>query len=124
MSSDRNLENLKKGWADLAEGNMDSLAAAYTEDMIFVLPGQNDVLQGRQGFREALDNIGAALPPGFDITDLSYCLGENEITTIVEWTSEKIPEGSQSAVLFKFNPDGLVTEERWFVDTEQWKAAF
>ena len=124
MSSDRNLENLKKGWADLAEGNMDSLAAAYTEDMIFVLPGQNDVLQGRQGFREALDNIGAALPPGFDITDLSYCLGENEITTIVEWKSEKIPEGSQSAVLFKFNPDGLVTEERWFVDTEQWKAAF
>lgn len=124
MSSDRNLEYLKKGWADLAEGNMDSLAAAYTEDMIFVLPGQNDVLQGRQGFREALDNIGAALPPGFDITDLSYCLGENEITTIVEWKSEKIPEGSQSAVLFKFNPDGLVTEERWFVDTEQWKAAF
>jgi hypothetical protein len=27
-------------------------------------------------------------------------------------------------VLFKFNDDGLVTEERWFVDTEQWKAAF
>ena len=124
MSNDRNLENLKKGWADLAEGNMDSLAAAYTEDMIFVLPGQNDVLQGRQGFREALDNIGAALPPGFDITDLRYCVGVNEITSIVEWKSEKIPAGSQSAVLFKFDPDGLVTEERWFVDTEQWKAAF
>ena len=124
MSNDRNLENLKKGWADLAEGNMDSLAAAYTEDMIFVLPGQNDVLQGRQSFREALDNIGAALPPGFDITDLRYCVGENEITSIVEWKSEKIPGGSQSAVLFKFDPDGLVTEERWFVDTEQWKAAF
>lgn len=124
MIDDRNLENLKKGWTDLAEGNWDSLAAAYTEDMIFVLPGQKDVLQGRQSFREALDNIGAALPPGFDITDLRYCLGDNEITTIVEWKSEKIPEGTQSAVLFKFNPDGLVTEERWFVDTEQWKAAF
>ena len=47
-----------------------------------------------------------------------------EITNIVEWKSEKIPEGTQSAVLFKFNSDGLVTEERWFVDTEQWKAAF
>jgi len=26
--------------------------------------------------------------------------------------------------LFKFDPDDLITEERWFVDTEQWKAAF
>jgi len=26
-------------------------------------------------------------------------------------------------VLFKFT-DGKVHEERWFVDTEQWKAAF
>jgi ketosteroid isomerase-like protein len=124
MSNDRNLESLKRGWSDLAKGNWDSLAAAYAEDMIFVLPGQKDVLEGRQGFRAALDNIGAALPPGFDITDLRYCLGENEITSIVEWKSEKIPEGTQSAVLFKFNSDGLVTEERWFVDTEQWKAAF
>jgi hypothetical protein len=124
MSNDRNLESLKRSWSDLAEGNLDSLAAAYAEEMIFVLPGQKDVLEGKQGFRTALDNIGAALPPGFDITDLRYCVGENEITNIVEWKSEKIPEGTQSAVLFKFNSDGLVTEERWFVDTEQWKAAF
>jgi len=26
--------------------------------------------------------------------------------------------------LFKFGADDLITEERWFVDTEQWKAAF
>lgn len=124
MSDNRNLENLKKSWADLADGNLDSLAAAYIEDMVFVLPGQEDVLEGRQNFRSALDNLGAALPPGFEITDLRYCVGENEITNIVEWKSEKLPQGSQSAVLFKFNADGLVTEERWFVDTEQWKAAF
>jgi hypothetical protein len=31
---------------------------------------------------------------------------------------------SQCAVLFKFGSDDLITEERWFVDTEQWKAAF
>ena len=31
MSDNRNLENLKKSWADLAEGNLDSLAAAYAE---------------------------------------------------------------------------------------------
>ena len=67
MSNDRNLESLKRGWSDLAEGNMDSLADAYAEDMIFVLPGQKDVLEGRQGFRAALDNIGAALPPGCDM---------------------------------------------------------
>jgi hypothetical protein len=27
-------------------------------------------------------------------------------------------------VQFKFGADDLITEERWFVDTEQWKAAF
>jgi hypothetical protein len=43
---------------------------------------------------------------------------------VIEFTADKIPNGSQCAVLFKFNADGLVAEERWFVDTEQWKAAF
>jgi len=124
MSNDRNVETLKKGWADLGEGNWDALASAYSEDMIFVLPGQMDVLKGRQNFRSALDNLGAALPPGFDISDLRYCVGENEITNIVEWKSDKIPDGTQSAILFKFNVEGQITEERWFVDTEQWKAAF
>ena len=124
MSNDRNVETLKKGWADLGEGDWDALASAYSEDMIFVLPGQMDVLKGRQNFRSALDNLGAALPPGFDITDLRYCVGENEVANIVEWKSDKIPDGTQSAILFKFNAEGQITEERWFVDTEQWKAAF
>jgi hypothetical protein len=43
---------------------------------------------------------------------------------VVEWTSTKLPDGSQSAILWKFDGDGQITEERWFVDTEQWKAAF
>ncbi len=112
MSNDRNVETLKKGWADLGEGKWDALASAYSEDMIFVLPGQMDVLEGRQNFRSALDNLGAALPPGFDITDLRYCVGENEVTNIVEWKSDKIPDGTQSAILFKFNAEGRITEER------------
>ena len=36
---------------------------------------------------------------------------------------ERVPEGSQLSVLFRFS-DGKVAEERWFIDTEQWKAAF
>ena len=124
MPSAQKLEALKEGWAALAAGEFDKLAGLYSEEMIFVLPGQNDVLRGRDAFRSALDNIGAALPPGFKITDLRYCAGENEIVNVVEFTADKLPNGSQCAVLFKFNGDGLVTEERWFVDTEQWKAAF
>ncbi|AXI44284.1 hypothetical protein C1J02_09115 [Sulfitobacter sp. SK011] len=103
---------------------MDKLASFYSEDMIFVLPGQDDVLKGRTAFRAALDSIGQALPPGFDITDLRYCPGDNEIMNVIEFTSEKLPNGSQCAVLFKFNSDDKIIEERWFVDTEQWKAAF
>lgn len=124
MASDKQLADLKDGWAALAAGEMDKLAGFYADDMIFVLPGQNDVLHGRSAFRAALDSIGQALPPGFEIKDLRYCPGENEIVNIVEFTADKIPGGSQCAVLFKFGADGLITEERWFVDTEQWKAAF
>jgi len=124
MANAQLVSDLKAGWAALAAGDMDKLAGFYAEDMIFVLPGQEDVLEGRDAFRKALDGIGQALPPGFDIKDLRYCPGDNEIVNVVEFTADKLPDGSQCAVLFKFNSDGLITEERWFVDTEQWKAAF
>lgn len=124
MDQQTNRTNLQAGWDALAKGAFDELASYYAEDMLFIIPGQNDVLAGRAAFREALNGISAVLPPGFDIKDLRYCMGEDEIVNIVEWTSDKIPSGTQSTVLFKFNEDGLVTEERWYVDTEQWKAAF
>jgi ketosteroid isomerase-like protein len=124
MTNTKQIDDLKAGWAALAAGEMDKLASFCAEDMIFVLPGQNDVLKGRSAFRSALDSIGQALPPGFEIKDLRYCPGDNEIVNVLEFTANKLPNGSQCAVLFKFNGDGLITEERWFVDTEQWKAAF
>ena len=55
---------------------------------------------------------------------LRYCPGDDEIVNVLEFTADKLPSGSQCAVLFKFGSDDLITEERWFVDTEQWKAAF
>ena len=124
MSSNRQADIIKQGWEDLGNGNMDALAAAYAEDMIFVLPGQNDVLEGRSAFRAALDNLGAALPPGFAITNLRYCTGENEVVNIVEFTCDKLPDGTSAAVTFRFDADDRIVEERWFIDTEQWKAAF
>jgi len=124
MSGVKQLEGLKASWAALAAGDMDKVASFYAEDMIFVLPGQDDVLNGRTAFRGALDGISQALPPGFEIKDLRYCPGDNEIVNVLEFTADKLPSGSQCTVLFKFGSDDLVTEERWFVDTEQWKAAF
>ena len=70
MTDTKQVADLKAGWAALAAGEMDKLASFYAEDMIFVLPGQDDVLAGRNAFRTALDGIGEALPPGFDIKDL------------------------------------------------------
>ncbi len=124
MASIDQIEKLKKSWEALETGDMDALASYYAEDMIFVLPGQNDVLKGRGAFRAALDNIGEALPPGFKINDLRYSPGEQEIVNVVEFTADKLPGGTQCAILFKFGSDDQIIEERWFVDTEQWKAAF
>ena len=121
MASDA--EIVQRGWEAVARGDWDALVADYTDDMVFVMPGQTDVLHGKAAFRGALDNIGAALPPGFDITSLRQIGESGEVVSIVEWKSDKVPDGSQLAVLFKLT-GGKVHEERWFVDTEQWKAAF
>ncbi len=116
-------EIVQRGWEAVGRGDWDELVADYTADMIFVMPGQNDVLNGKAAFRDVLNNLGAALPGGFNITAIRHIGGDGEVVSIVEWTSDKVPEGSQLAVLFRLTAS-KVTEERWFVDTEQWKAAF
>ena len=93
MSATTQTDIVRNGWAALAAGELDKLASDYAEDMIFVLPGQNDVLEGRAAFRSALDNVGAALPPGFDITAMTDCAGENEVVTLLRFTADKIPDG-------------------------------
>ena len=115
-------EIVDRGWAAVATGDFNTLVADYLEDMTFIMPGQADVLSGRQPFRSALDSLGQILPPGFEITALRQIEGENEVVSMVNWKSEKIAD-SQLAVLFKFQGD-KISEERWFIDTVQWKSAF
>ncbi len=113
---------VQRGWDAVGAGDFDALVTDYVEDMAFIMPGQADVLEGRQAFRFALDGIGSILPPGFDITGLRNIEGENEVVSIVEWKSDKVT-ASQLSILFKFRGDKIY-EERWFIDTEQWKGAF
>ncbi|MFT5128052.1 MAG: ketosteroid isomerase-like protein [Rhodothermales bacterium] len=112
---------VQRGWEAVAAGEFDALAADYVEDMTFIMPGQDDVLEGRPAFRAALDSLGEIFPPGFDVTGMRHIEGEAEVVSIVEWKSDKVA-ASQSTILFKFKGD-KVCEERWFVDTEQWKRA-
>ena len=113
---------VQRGWDAVGAGDFDALVADYVEDMTFIMPGQADVLKGRQAFRTALDSLGEILPPGFEITGLRNIEGASEVVSIIDWKSEKIPD-SQLSVLFRFTGD-KVHEERWFIDTEQWKSAF
>ncbi len=115
-------EIVQRGWDAVGAGDFDTLVADYVDNMAFIMPGQDNVLEGKQPFREALNGLGQILPPGFEITGLRQLEGGNEVVSIVEWKSDKIPS-SQLSVLFKFQGD-KVYEERWFVDTEQWKGAF
>src|SRR6056297_1635688 len=116
----RDAETVQRGWEAVGRGDWDALIADYHDDMIFVMPGQTDVLHGTAEFRAALENLGAALPAGFEITGLRQIGDSGEVVSLVEWKSDKLPEGSQLAVLFKLD-GGKVREERWFVDTEQWR---
>ena len=115
-------DTVQRGWDAVGAGDFDTLVADYVEDMTFIMPGQTDVLEGRQAFRGALDGLGDILPPGFEITGLRQIEAGNEVVSILEWKSEKVA-GSQLSVLFKFKGDKIY-EERWFIDTEQWKGAF
>ena len=115
-------EIVQRGWNAVGTGDFDTLVSDYVEDMIFIMPGQSDVLKGREKFRTALNGLGSILPPGFEITGLRQTEGEAEVVSILEWKSEKI-EASQLTVLFKFTGDKIF-EERWFIDTAQWKSAF
>jgi ketosteroid isomerase-like protein len=122
MGNTENLAALKDSWAAFGEGDFDRLATFYAEDMQFILPGQDNVVTGRDNFRAALDGIGAALPPGFEVTGMHYFEGDVGLTNVVEWKSDKCPGGSQSAIRWTFNDAGKVTEERWFIDTVQWNS--
>ena len=113
---------VQRGWEAVGAGDFDALVSDYVEGMTFIMPGQSDILEGRKEFRLALDGLGESLPQGFEITSLRQLEGKGEVVSIVEWKSAKIA-ASQLSVLFKFE-DNKIYEERWFVDTEQWKSAF
>lgn len=113
---------VQRGWDAVGAGDFDALVADYTTDMCFIMPGQADLLEGRDPFRAALNNLGALLPAGFEITALRHLEGENEVVSIVEWRSDQV-SSSQLTVLFKFIDDKIY-EERWFIDTKQWEHAF
>jgi hypothetical protein len=115
-------EIVQRGWDAVGAGDFDTLVADYVEGMRFIMPGQANVLEGRQAFRAALNGLAEILPPGFEITGLRQIEGKDEVVSVVEWKSAKIA-ASQLAVLFKFEGE-KICEERWFIDTEQWKSAF
>ncbi|MEH6447104.1 MAG: nuclear transport factor 2 family protein [Oleispira sp.] len=118
-----NLANIvQRGWDAVGARDFDTLVTDYVEEMTFIMPGQANILKGRQAFRSALDGLGKILPPGFEITALRQIEGDNEVVSIIEWKSDKMI-ASQLSVLFKFEADKIY-EERWFVDTEQWKSVF
>ena len=113
---------VQRGWDAFAAGDMDALVADYTEDVIFVMPGQTNIHKGISDFRAALENLGTAMPSGFEVTNLRHIESDGEVVTICAWKSDKI-EASQLAALFRFRGNEIY-EERWFMDTEQWKGAF
>jgi len=113
---------VNRGWDAVGAGDFDALVADYVDDMTFVMPGQADVLEGRKAFRAALNGLGEILPPGFEIAGLRNIEDGSEVVSVIDWKSGKV-NASQLAVLFRFRGDKIY-EERWFIDTEQWKSAF
>jgi len=45
---------VQRGWDAVGAGDFDLLVTDYTEKMAFIMPGQYNVLNGKQEFRSAL----------------------------------------------------------------------
>lgn len=114
---------IEKGWELVAKGDWDTLITDYKDEAILVMPGQNDVIDGASAIHVALTNFGSVVPPGFAVTGVRQIGDGDEVVSVVDWKCDKIPNGTQSTVLFRI-ADGKIYEERWFMDTEQWKTAF
>ena len=114
---------IAKGWDLVAAGDWDTLIGDYTDDAILVMPGQDDVISGAKAIHAALTNLGAVVPPGFAVTAVRQIGDGDEVVSVVDWKCHKIPAGTRSAVLFRM-AGGKIFEERWFMDTAQWRAAF
>jgi len=111
-------------WAAFAADDLDRVVTYFAEDVVFMLPGQDRPGQGRAALRTRLEGFAEDLPPGFAVREVRYLTGGGEVVNVVEWAAEKLPTGSQALILFKFNDQGLITEERWYVDTLEWQAAY
>lgn len=118
-----NAAMIEKGWGLVAKGDWDALLADYREDAILVMPGQKDVIDGAPAIHAALTGLGDVVPPGFAVTGVRQIGDGDEVVSILDWTCDKIPDGTQSAVLFRVD-DGKIFEERWFMDTAEWASAF
>lgn len=118
-----NAAMVSKGWELVAAGDWDTLMNDYVDEAILVMPGQNDVIEGASAIHAALTNLGSVVPPGFAVTGVRQIGDGDEVVSVVDWKSDKIPDGTQSTVLFRMT-GGKIFEERWYMDTEQWKAAF
>ena len=112
-------EIVQRGWDAFAAGDLDTLVADYTQDILFVMPGQTNTFNGVPDFRAALENV--ELPSGFEVINLRHIEDGDEVVTICAWKADNI-DASQLAALFRFRGDKIY-EERWFVDTEQWQGA-
>ncbi len=44
---------VQRGWEAVGAGEFDTLVKDYVEGMTFIMPGQANVLKGRQEFRSA-----------------------------------------------------------------------
>ena len=55
---------VQRGWNAVAAGDFDTLVADYEDNMVFIMPGQDDLLTGKNAFRSALNKLGESRQSG------------------------------------------------------------
>ena len=90
---------IQRGWDAVGAQDFDALVTDYTEQMTFIMPGQTDILVGRQEFRSALNGLGTILPPGFEITELRQLEGKMKLSQLLNGNQTRLPPHSCQSCL-------------------------
>ncbi len=122
MSVEQNLETVRQGYAAFATGDMDTLMALYTHDVVHLVPGSSQI----SGAHKGKDNVLALYGQLFELTggtmhvQLDHVLsdGGNRVLALHTSSMEKDGESfTQTEALLFSLVDGKVTEiQDFFAD--------
>ena len=123
MDAKQNLENMKQGYKDFAEGNLDAIRDRFSPDIIFHVPGNNQVSGDYKGVDDVFGFFGKLIEGTngtFKIDPHDFLANEDHGVAIVTTSGERDGKSLSMKTVHVWNVDaeGKLTENWTFVEDQ------